>query len=123
MTFMQGENETYDDDEFPLDLGQRRTVSYHHLVTCTDHGKSVGGFAFLVQIGKEFRLPKIVPLLGIAMVHDHGNGRSPFLKLGDPVRQSAKGCNNEMWAKVVFLLAKQANDADSLDRFSCLGQF
>lgn len=56
------------------------------------------------------------------MVHEHGNGRRPFLKLGDPVRQSTEGCDDDVRAEVVLLFPKQANDSDGLNGFSCLGQ-
>lgn len=57
------------------------------------------------------------------MVHEDGDGRRPFLKLGYPVRQRAERCDDDVRSQVVFLFSKQANDADGLDGFSCLGQF
>lgn len=114
---------TYDNDEFPLNSRQGRTVFYHHFVACANHRKSISRLAGPVQIGKKFRLTEFFPVLRTAMVHEHGDRGSPFLKLGDPIRQGTKWCNNDMRAKVVFLFAKQADDADGLNGFSCLGQF
>lgn len=113
---------TYDNDEFPLNSGQGRTVFYDHFITCADHRKLIGRLAHPVQIGKEFVLAKSFPIRGTAMVHEYGNRGSPFFKLSNPIRQGTEGCDDEVRAQVVFLFAKQANDADGLDGFACLGQ-
>lgn len=57
------------------------------------------------------------------MVHEHGDRGSPFLKLSNPIRQGTEGGDDDVRAKVVFLFAKQANNADGLDGFAYLGQF
>lgn len=114
---------TYDNDEFPLNPRQGRTVFYNHLIACADHRKLIGRLAHPVQVRKEFRLAKFFPFLGIAMVHEHGDRGSPFLEFSNPIRQGTEGCDDEVWAQVVFLFTKQANDADGLDGFACLGQF
>lgn len=57
------------------------------------------------------------------MVHEDWDGGSPFLKLSNPIRQGTQGCDNEVETKIIFLFAKQANNADGLDGFACLGQF
>lgn len=111
---------TYDDDEFPVNLGQIVLISENHFIRRANNwklGSRSAIFEMLHHVGSE----DLLTVIFVAMVHNHRDGRCPFVELIHPVTQGTERRNDQMRTEVVLLLAEQRDQCNCLNSFACIG--
>jgi hypothetical protein len=92
-------------DELPVDLGQVVLISENHFIRRANDWK-LGGRTPFVEVLLHACSEDLLAIIFGAVVHDHRDRRSPFVKFIHPVAERAERRNDQVRTKVVLLLTE-----------------